>query len=199
MPPEQIDTIAEAVGIFHRTDDFKAAIDELLSSGFHRSQLGLLAEASTLEEKLGHRYREVRPLADDPATPRSAYVSPEAIGDAEGGLIGGLVYVGAAAAAGAVVASGGTLAAIVTVVVLAGGTGALLGSVLATWLGDHHARYLQDQINRGGLLLWVRTRTSDDERRAVDILEKHSAGDVHVHRLPLQALKPKEELEAGSI
>lgn len=184
MPFEQTDTIAEAVGVFHRTDDLQAAIDELLSSGFHRSALGLLADAATVEEKFGHRYRKVGQLADDPATPRSAYVSPEAIGDAEGGLIGGLVYVGAAAAAGVVVASGGTLAAIVTAVVLAGGTGALLGSMLATWLGDHHARYLQDQIIRGGLLLWVRTRTNADERRAVDILKKHSAGEVHLHKLP---------------
>jgi hypothetical protein len=106
-------------------------------------------------------------------------------------LIGGLVYVGAAVAAGVVVASGGSLAAIITAVVLAGGTGGLLGSVLATWLGDYHARYLQEQVERGGLLLWVRTRTIADEKRALGILKKHSAGEVHVHRLPPEALKPK--------
>jgi hypothetical protein len=183
MQVEQ-ETIPEAVGIFHQTEDLQAAIDELLSSSFHRSELGLLAGALTVEEKLGHRYKKVGPLADDPAVPRSAYVSPEAIGDAEGGLVGGLVYVGAAVAAGVVVASGGTLAAIITAVVLAGGTGGLLGSVLAAWLGDHHARYLQEQIDRGGLLLWVRTRTVADEKRALGILKKHSAGEVHVHRLP---------------
>ena len=70
---------------------------------------------------------------------------------------------------------------------LAGGTGGLLGSALAKWLGDHHATYLQDQIDRGGLLLWVRTRRATDEQRAVDILKRHSCGEVHVHALPVQA------------
>ena len=183
-------TIPEAVGIFHRNEDLQGAIDELLSSGFHRSELGLLASETALREKLGGEFKSVSALADDPAVPRSAYVSPEAIGDAQGGLIGALVYVGAAAAAGAVIASGGTLAATITAVVLAGGTGGLLGSVLAKWLGDHHASYLQDQIDRGGLLLWVRTRHTADEQRAVEILKRHSGGDVHVHALPAGAGNP---------
>jgi hypothetical protein len=183
-------TVAEAVGIFHRNEDLQGAIDELLSSGFHRSELGLLASETAVQEKLGGHFKSVSALADDPAVPRSAYVSPEAIGDAQGGLIGALVYVGAAAAAGAVIASGATLAAIITVVVLAGGTGGLLGSVLAKWLGDHHASYLQDQIDRGGLLLWVRTRHAADEQRAVEILKRHSGDEVHVHALPAGAGNP---------
>ena len=180
-------TIPEAFGIFQRNEDLQGAIDELLSSGFHRSELGLLASETAVQEKLGGQLKSVSALADDPAVPRSDYVSPEAIGDAQGGLIGALVYVGAAAAAGAVVASGGTLAAIVTAVVLVGGTGGLLGSVMAKWLGDHHASYLQDQLDRGGLLLWVRTRHSADEERALEILRRHSGGEVHVHALPYKA------------
>lgn len=171
----------EAVGIFHSPDDFQDAIDELLSSGFHRAELSLLASEAAIVEKLGHRYAKVDVLADDPEVPRAAYVSTEAIGDAEGGIIGGLVYVGATVAAGAVVASGGTLLAVIAGVALAGGVGGLIGSVLAKWLGDHHARYLQEQLERGGLLLWVRTRDSAREERAVEILTKYSAKKVHVH------------------
>ena len=188
MPVEQkTRTVSEAVGIFHHNDDFQDAIDELLSSGFHRAQLSLLASEAAVQEKLGHRYIQVSALADDPAAPRSAYVSPEAIGAAEGGLIGGLVYVGAAVAAGAVVATGGTLATVVAATALAGGTGGLIGSVLAKWVGDGHAHQLQEQIDRGGLLLWVRTWSVEDELRAVEILKRHSGGDVHVHALPALA------------
>jgi len=68
----------------------------------------------------------------------------------EAGLFGGLMYVGAAAAAGAIVVSGGTLAAGITAAVLAGGAGGLIGSILAKWVGDHHAHYLQEQMDRGG-------------------------------------------------
>ncbi len=188
VPAEhEVRTIREAVGIFHRPEDLQGAIDELLSSGFHRAELSLLASEHAVEEKLGHRYEKVTALADDPAVPRVAYVSTEAIGGAEGGLIGGLTYVGAVAAAGAVVASGGTLAAIATATALAGGAGGFIGSILAKWIGDHHAHYLHEQIDRGGLLLWVRTWTADDEKRAAEILRKHSGGDVHVHALPAAA------------
>jgi hypothetical protein len=149
-------TVREAVGVFNRSEDLQDTIDELLSSGFDRAELSLLASEHAVEEKLGHQYEKVGALADDPTVPRAAYVSTEAIGGAEGGLIGGLMYVGAAAAAGAIVVSGGTL----------------------------DAHYLQEQMDRGGLLLWVRTWDAEGERRAVEILRKHSGGHVHVHALP---------------
>ena len=177
-------TVREAVGAFDRPESFQSAIDDLLSSGFDRAELSLLASERAVEEKLGHRYDKVSALADDPAVPREAYVSTEAIGGAEGGLIGGLMYVGATAAAGAVVISGGTLATAIGAMMLAGGVGGLIGSILAKWVGNHHAHYLQEQMDRGGLLLWVRTWDAEDERRAVEILRKHSGGDVHVHALP---------------
>jgi hypothetical protein len=115
--------IRETIGIFHRSENLQGAIDELLGSGFDRAKLSLLASESAVQEKLGHRYEKVNVLADDPTVPRSAYASTEAIGGAEGGLIGGLVYVGAMVAAGAVVASGGTLTAVIAAAGLAGGAG----------------------------------------------------------------------------
>ncbi len=127
-------TVREAVGIFHRAEDLQGAFDELLSSGFHRAELSLLAGEHAVEEKLGHRYQKVSALADDPTVPRAAYVSTEAVGGAEGGLIGGLTYVGAVVAAGAIVASGCTLAAVTAAAALAGGAGGLIGSVLAKWV-----------------------------------------------------------------
>jgi hypothetical protein len=184
LTEQAVRTVREAVGLFNRAEDLQSAIDELLSSGFDRSELSLLASETTMQEAFGHRFKIVNALADDPTIPRSAYVSPEAIGDAQGGLIGAFSYVGAASAAAAVVASGGTVAAIITAVVLAGGSGGLLGSLLGKWLGDRHTEYLENQIERGGLLLWVRTRDPVRERRAVEILKRHSGAEVHVHALP---------------
>ena len=174
----------EAVGVFAHIEDFQSAIGELLGSGFHRAALSLLASERAVAEKLGHRCEKADALEDDRTVPRSAYVSTEAIGDAEGGLIGGLVYVGAVSAAGAVVASGGILAAVISAAALAGGSGGLIGGILARWLGERHAHHLQEQIDRGGLLLWVNTRNIEEESRAVEILKKHSGFDVHVHALP---------------
>lgn len=177
--------IREAVGVFDTPETLQEAIDELVSSGFDRAELSLLAAEKTVDEKLGHRYRKIAELEDDPIVPRCCYVSTESIGDAEGGLVGGLMYVGATVAAGAVVASGGALALVIAAASIAGGVGGLLGAILAKSLGDQHARHLQEQLDHGGLLLWVRTPDAEDERRATDILAKHSGRDVHVHGLPV--------------
>lgn len=178
----------EAVGIFLTSVDLQQAIDTLLTSGFNRADLSLLAKTGTVDDKLGYRYKKIEDLEDDPSVPRAAYVSPEAIGDAEGGLIGALFYIGAITATGAVVASGGTLATLIAAAAAAGGAGGLVGSILAKWLGSHHGQYLQEQLDRGGLLLWVRTPNPAAEQRAVEILRKHSGEDVHVHAIPTPSL-----------
>lgn len=166
----------EVVGVFHTPEDLESAIDELLSSGFDRAELSLLASEAAVADKLGGYYREASEMADDPAVPRTAFVSTAAIGDAQGALIGGLAYVGAI---GAVVMSGAAMGVAIAAVVLAGGTGGLVGSVLARWVGHHHAAHLSDQIENGGLLLWVRARNHCDEGRALEIVAKHAADHVH--------------------
>lgn len=173
----------EAVAVFDDAESFQGAIDELLSSGFNRAELSLLASDEAIEEKLGHMYQRAQEVEDDTTVPRAAYVSTEAIGDAEGALIGGLAYVGALASAGAIVASGGTLAGAIAAAAMAGGAGGLIGSALAKLVGEHHADHIQDQLSRGGLLLWVRTWDKDREARALEILSKHSGQDVHLHAL----------------
>jgi hemerythrin-like domain-containing protein len=175
----------EAVGVFGSSQDFQMAIDELLSSGFDRADLSLLASAATVDEKLGYHYQRVEALENDQAVPRAAYVSPEAIGGAEGGLIGVLMYIGAVTATGIVVASGGTLPLLITAIAAAGGAGGLIGTILAKWIGSHHAQHLEEQLDKGGLLLWVHTRDAAAEKRAVEILRKHSGADVHVHAVPV--------------
>jgi len=73
MPTEgNAGAVREAVRIFHDAKAF-VAIDELLSSGFHRAEPSLLASRSAVEEKLGHRDEKVAAMADDAAVPRAAY------------------------------------------------------------------------------------------------------------------------------
>ena len=184
---EQSEALREAVGVFANATDLQAAIDELLSSGFHRAELSLLAGENVRNEKLGCGFADTRSLEDDSAVSRSAYVSPEAIGDAQGGIVGALAYAGATVAAGAVVLSGGAIVAALVAATLIGGAGGVGGMLLAKWLGDHHGRYLQAPIDSGGLLLWVRTKDAKAEERALHILRKHSSRDAHVHTLVSEA------------
>lgn len=174
-------TIREAVGVFSDAQAFQAAIDELLTSGFDRADLSLLASETAVADRLGHFYGTATEVEDDAEIPRRGYVSTESLGDAEGGLIGGLLYVGAVAAATPILAAGGPFAMAIVAAAVAGGAGGVLGGVLAKFVGDAHARHLQEQLDHGGLLLWVRTWTPEHEKRAVEILSRHSGRDVHVH------------------
>jgi len=181
--PGESETHTEAVAIFNDAETLEAAVDELLSHGFNQAEISMVASENAVEEKLGHRYTRVEDVEDDESVPRTAYVSTESRGDAEGGLIGGLMYVGALAAAGATVASGGTLGAAIVGAAAMGGTGGLIGAVLAKFLDDQHAMILEEQLDHGGLLLWVRTRDAEHQKKARDILTRHSAHDVHLHQL----------------
>ena len=178
---KETENIREAVAVFDTAQALQNAIDELLSSGFHRAELSLLASEADVVSKLGHKYRKPSELVDDPSVPRAAYVSTEAIGDGQGAVIGTLIYVGAGLLMGPVAAAGGTLAAIAAAAALGGGAGGLAGTWLAQLLGDQHAQRIKKQLDHGGLLLWVRVWDAEQENLAVQILRRHSGRDVHVH------------------
>lgn len=184
MPASQSNkTESEAVGLFHEAGALQDAIDELLVSGFGRETISLLASETAIEDKLHRHFRSVAELEDDPAVPRAAYVAPESIGDAQGGLIGGFTYLAGVPAAGFIAASGGTLIAIATAAVAAGAMGAAFGTLLSSALGQTMAARVQEHLDHGGLLIWVRTWNHDHEARALDILTKHGAVDVHSRKL----------------
>lgn len=175
--------IREAVGLFKSSDALQGAIDELLSSGFDRADISLLGSEKAIRSTVGHTFERAE-LEDNPATPRGVYVSPDAIGTAEGSLISVLAYMGGVATAGVIAIAGGPLTMIMIGAGLAGGAGGLIGGGLAKLVGDRRAADMHSHLAAGGLLLWVRTWHVDDERRAMGILTKHSGRDVHVHSAP---------------
>lgn len=177
--------VREVVGVFRDESAFEAAVDDLQENGFDRADISLLASEQAILDKLGHAYRKVSELEDDGAVARVAYVSKEDYGAAEGGLISGLVYVGALAGAGAVVASGGALGGALLAAALWGGAGGAVGLALARWLDHQRASRLSEQIEKGGLLLWVHVRDEEHEKMAMDVLTRNGADDVHAHDLTL--------------
>ncbi len=176
-------TVTEAVAVFHDVTSLDAAVEDLHKAGFKRSDISLLASEDTVEKKLGQRYERVEELEDAPDAPRVAYRSRASLGDTEDVLVGSFTYLPAVLAAGTVVASAGIVAAAITGTAIGG---ALIGTVLARWLGEHQAAYLSEQLDHGGLLLWVRTHGKEQEDAALRILLDHSGADVHLHQLPAE-------------
>ena len=185
-------TNTEAVAVFHDVPSFQAAIDDLLLAGFDHGDINVLAHEATVKSELGREYQSTAEFEDNPEAPRIGFVPEETIGGAEGAVIGAGVYVPAIAGSLAVAASGGTLLGAFAAAAIAGGAGGLIGAALARWIGNEHAKHLEQHLSRGGLLLWVRTRDGAREEKALAILRRHSAEDVHRHELPERAGKESD-------
>ncbi|MDH3659594.1 MAG: hypothetical protein OEU92_06120 [Alphaproteobacteria bacterium] len=168
----------EAVAVFHDAAKLDAAVEALKKAGFANDAISLLASEHAVEKKLGHRYQRVEELEDSDEAPRVAYRTQAEIDNSEGTIIGTLTFLPAVIAAGTIVASAGVVAAAVTGTAIAG---ALIGTVLTRWLDQKHADLIQEQLEHGGLLLWVNAPTAAERDSAVRILLDHGGTDVHVH------------------
>jgi hypothetical protein len=189
-------TDTEAVALFHDVKSLQAAIDELLTSGFDQGCLSVLGNEKAIEDKLGHSYGSTRDLEDNPNVPRATWVPDESI-VAEAACIGTPAYLSAIIGSLMVFASGGTLLGGVAIAAVAGGAGATVGTALAGIVGHEHAKHLNENLNRGGLLLWVRTRDVEAEKKALDVLRRHSGQDVHLHPVPSAVADRGPTLDPG--
>ncbi len=173
--------VPEAVGVFDTFETQQAAFYDLRSVGFHHSDISLLGSQEALEEKLGKAYWRASELEDNPNAPRAHFVSEEGIGELEGAIAGGFFFVGSAIAMTALLTPASTLAASIAAIAIGGSPAAVIGTLLARRVGKHHKDYYDNQIRRGGILMWVRTRDKEREDLAVKIMKGHSGRDVHVH------------------
>ena len=173
--------VREAVAVLEDVSELEAAVEELRAAGFADDAISLLAGHEAVERKLGRMYRRVEELEDDPAAPRTAFVSLNRLGDREDRVVSSLTILPTLIAAGTVVASAGAVAAAVVGTAVAG---AALGTALSHFMNKQHAEWLQEQLDRGGLLLWVRTPDPESERKAIAILTRHAAHDIHIHDIP---------------
>lgn len=193
-------TSTEAVAVFHDVANFQAAVDDLLNHGhFDHADLSVLASERAVLDKLGRPYVSTRDLEDDPDVPRVGYIPDETVGNAKGGLIAASAYFPAVLGSLAVISAGATVPMAIAAAVLAGGTGAAIGGALARLVGREHAWHMQQHLDHGGLLLWVRTNGAEQERAALQTLRRHGGEDVHLHELPAAKREPVLALHRPAI
>jgi hypothetical protein len=162
----------EVVAVFDDVQTLEQAVFALETRGFDRAAFSLLADEATVEHKFGHQYRQITEMEDEPQAPREAFFSRISRLEAEYGPALGLASICALAFTGI----GGMLPALV-----AAAGGAMLGGALGGIMHRHYAQRVQEQLARGGLLLWVNVRDPTQESAAIEILRTHTAHDVHGH------------------
>lgn len=183
--PPETPKIREAVGILFDRAHLDEAIAELESADFDLGSLGLLAGQYTVRQELGDFYSEINESTESTEGPRTAFVAERSMGDTAHALIGSLFFVGTTVASGAVVASaavlgGALVAAVAGAVAVVGFAGGAMGLILH----ESDAEYLEQQVDEGHLLLFVRTKDSEQERKALDILSRHGAFDAKIYEAP---------------
>jgi hypothetical protein len=180
-------TVREAVGVFHDPASLNGAISDLTGAGVDRAEMSLLAQQGILDGQPAEAYRSTRQAADDPTTPRQAIYADTDVRQGRTLLTSMASVIAAFAASGAVVLTGGAaLAALAAAVGAGGGIGAI-GALVGKRAGDEQQKYLQDQMARGGIVLWVKITDPARESRVCRILERYAADNVHVHDMPTDA------------
>ncbi len=176
-------TIREAVAAFHDPEALKAAVSDLQSNGFDRADISFVAREG-FEGNVKPDYREARQIEDDPGVPRDPVIDETDIRQRRTLEVGMVATIAAFAAAGFTVMTGGATALAAGAAVAAiggvGGVAALVGKAY----GEGQQNFLRQQLDRGGILLWVRTPDAAAEARAEEILRRHAAADVHIHEVP---------------
>jgi hypothetical protein len=150
-------------------------VDALETEGFDRSQFGVLASRDALPA--GETAAEI---AADPTIQTDADSEPETEGFMSGAVIGGLMYAGAATAAGLVILTGGGLGIALAALIGAGGAGGLVGGLVAHGFHRQHAELIEDQVSRGGVVLWIQPRDAAQAKTAADQLKAQGADPIIV-------------------
>jgi len=124
------EAIREVVAVFDSVDDLDEAVYALQTRGFDRAAFSLLAGEAAVAEKLGHRYRQVREVEDDPKAPRETFFSRVSRLEAD--------YLPAP-----IFASVGALALLgvgsISVVLIAAGAAGLVGAGLSRMMHERYA------------------------------------------------------------
>jgi hypothetical protein len=137
-----------------------------------------------VEASLSDLYVRAIPNEADPDAPRIAFVSEEGTEDTNHAGLGALVFLGAAGAAGAAVITAGIFGG----ALLAGTAGAAavgaVGAVVGTVISKSDADLLEEQIDEGHILLFARTKGSESERVAIEVLSRNGAIEPKVYSVP---------------
>ncbi len=181
--PAAKENACEAVGVFQNPDALEAAVDALEVSGFDRAAISVLATGTKAKTQIDRFYRTLGALEDSGGATHAAFVSRDSRTAGEAAAVGIPLYVGGFAGAAAAAASGGALALAVAATVAGAAAGAGLGALLAVAIARRHAADVREQLRKGGLVLWVSVADAEAEKRAVAVLEKAGAADIHVHEV----------------
>lgn len=162
------------VGLYDNIGDARAVVEDLVSSGYDRNNISLIAADA---EGRYASYLE-RPGAETITDSGEAAAEGAIAGGAIGGLAGVLIGLGAVTipGLGPVIAAGPIIAGLVGAGIGAV-SGGLIGALIEWGLSEEEAGYYVEGVRRGGTLVAV--KAADFEANGiVNIMNRHTPVDI---------------------
>lgn len=188
----------ELSGVFHSLDALDGAIGALLRAGFDRADIDIMADIDEITAKLRTGSLSAAELADSPSTLRRPLIRPEDVVLVVSCVAGIVGFLGAAAVALFVVASGGPTEGAVIAALIAGvAAGGPAAYFAYSYFGRGQNTQMRSLVAAGGVVLWVRVRSSEDEAKALAIFSQNGAVAQRSHEIEIQ--KRLQDLPLSSI
>jgi hypothetical protein len=159
-----------AFGIYKTVNQAERAVDVMLAAGFRNDDISVLLPDNPSTKEFAH---EKNTKAPEGAT------TGVATGGVIGGTLGLLAGIGALSipGVGPFIAAGPIMGALAGLGV-GGAVGGFVGALVGMGIPEYEAKRYEGRIKNGGVLISVHCNTSDQIKRAKDLLKQTGAEDI---------------------
>ena len=157
-------------GIYSNRPSAESGVDALKAAGFLNTNISVLFPENTGTKDFAHEKNTKAPEGASKGAGTGALL---------GGGLGWLVGIGALAipGLGPFIAAGPIMAALAGAGV-GGAVGGLTGALIGMGIPEYEAKRYEGRVKDGGILLSVHSDSSDETKRAKEILERTGAQDI---------------------
>lgn len=157
-------------GIYSNRSSAESGVDALKAAGFSNTDISVLLPENTGTKDFAHEKNTKAPEGASKGAGTGALL---------GGGLGWLVGIGALAipGLGPFIAAGPIMAALAGAGV-GGAVGGLTGALIGMGIPEYEAKRYEGRVKDGGILLSVHSDSSDETKRAKEILERTGAQDI---------------------
>ncbi len=157
-------------GLYPNVERAERAVDELVSASFSSDDVSVLLADNQGSKDFAHEKQTKAP---------EGTTTGAAAGGTIGGTLGLLAGIGALAipGVGPFIAAGPIMGALAGIGV-GGAVGGLVGALVGMGIPEYEAKRYEGRVKEGGVLLSVHCDTSEDIKRAKDILKRTGASDI---------------------
>jgi hypothetical protein len=178
-------------GLYKTRTSAESAVDDLIGAGFSSGDISVLLPDVQSSNELAHKKNTKAP--EGTATGVTA-------GGAVGGTLGLLAGIGTLAipGLGPFIAAGPIMAALAGMGV-GGAVGGLIGALVGMGIPEYEAKRYEGRIKDGGILLSVHCDTSEEVKRAKNILKATGAEDISSTGESSADYKAKEPVRRSTV